>query len=107
MTITAHTATLSGPDYKQTIKSSSKSAAGKLAYKRTGTIAGRKYFTLQATLKNRTNSDFPEQGMSLTSRRISGKKVTVVRGYQGGSWFDFIKSHKVSHDYNGYANGKY
>lgn len=108
LTITAHTATLSGPDYKtKTIKSSYKTAKNKLAYKRTGTISGRKYFTLQATLKDSSQSVFPGNGMSLTSHKISGKKVTVVRGYQGGYWFDFVKSHKISHDYSGNANGKY
>lgn len=106
--ITKHTATLSGPDYgKKTISSKYKLKRNKLVYKYTGTTGNRKYFSLQYNLSNTSSSVFPEGGMSLTYRKIAGKKYKVIRGYQAGYWFDFIKGHKVTHRYEGRSTGNY
>lgn len=66
--------------------------------------AGVKLFTLQKNLKYSYQTAFPEHGMGLTHRKIKGKYYRVIRGYQGGYWFDYI-SRKVRHDYLGLANG--
>lgn len=99
--ITTHTATLSGRNYGKGFKitSTSKSSSHRLAYQYHFTKQGRKYFTLQAKLKNSAASAFPEEGMSLTKRKIGHHTYKVIRGYQGGYGFDFIKGHKVSKDY--------
>lgn len=68
--------------------------------------AGVKLFTLQKNLKYGYQSVFPEQGMGLTRRKIKGKYYRVIRGYQGGYWFDYI-SRKVRHDCLGLANGSH
>lgn len=99
--ITKHTASLSGSGFKKAFKitSSSKSQAHKLAYKYIGKQEGRKYFTLQAKLQLSAASAFPEGGMALTKRKICKHTYKVIRGYQGGSGFDYIKGHKVAKDY--------
>ncbi|WP_203649291.1 hypothetical protein [Secundilactobacillus yichangensis] len=99
--ITTHTATISGRNYGKGFKitSTSKSSSHRLAYEYGSTYQGRKYFMLQAKLKNVAASAFPEEGMSLTKRKIGHHTYKVIRGYQGGYGFDFIKGHKVSKDY--------
>ena len=95
--ITTHTATISGHDYGKGFKitSSSRKSSHRLAYQYGSTYQGRKYFMLQAKLKDAAASAFPEDGMSLTKRRIGKHTYKVIRGYQGGYGFDFIKGHKV------------
>ncbi|GAX04665.1 hypothetical protein IWT140_02308 [Secundilactobacillus pentosiphilus] len=99
--ITTHTATLSGRDYGRGFKitSTSKSSSHRLAYQYHAKKQGRKYFTLQAKLKDGAASAFPEDGMALTKRKIGNHTYKVIRGYQGGSGFDFIKGHKATKDY--------
>lgn len=84
-----------------------KSTARRLAYQSNGKSQGRTYFTLDAELKSAYKSILPENGFSLTYRQIRNKKVKVIRGYQGGYWFDYLKNTKFTHDYSGIANGKY
>lgn len=99
--ITRHTAMISGRDYGKGFKitSTSKSSSHRLAYEYASTHQGRKYFLLQAKLKESVASMFPKDGMSLTKRKIGKHTYKVIRGYQGGYGFDFIKGHKASKDY--------
>ncbi|WP_283678418.1 hypothetical protein [Lentilactobacillus sp. Marseille-Q4993] len=89
------------------ISTSAKSNAHKMSFKGFYKVAnGVKIFYLQPNLKYAASSAFPGNGLGLTYRKINGKKYKVIRGYQGGVWFDFV-SHKVPHSYGGLANGSH
>lgn len=101
LTITTHAASLTEPGNKPfKITSTSHSSSHHLAYQFTTKRQGRTYFTLQAKLKSPVLSPFPENGMSLTKRKIGNHVYKVIRGYQGGYGFDFIKSHRFAKDYS-------
>lgn len=104
--VAAHSAYIQNPGESVfKITSTSKSNSHKLAY--SGKLTGKKYFTLQATIKASYLSPFPELGFRLTSRKIKGHSYKVLRGYQGGYGFDYIKGKKVSRDYSHQADGTY
>lgn len=109
LVIRKHSAQLSGSSYVKRFKLTpkAKSNAHKLAFKVTGKDKHQTFFTLNSKLKDEAGSPFPELGMSLASRKIKHKRYKVVRGFQAGYWFDFVKGHRVQHRYAGMANGKY
>jgi len=97
--ITAHSASIhytGSKAYKLTAHA--KSNRHKLAY--SGSLKG---FTLEGKIKLTAYSPFPEGGMRLTSRKIKGKTYKVIRGYQSGWQWDFIKNAKIAHTYQGEA----
>jgi len=75
-----------------------KSLAHRFVYQKTDG-----YFTLNAKLRVMADSPFPEGGMRLTTRRIKGKTYRVIRGYQSGYHYDYIKGHRFAHSYTGRA----
>ncbi|WP_125763689.1 hypothetical protein [Levilactobacillus mulengensis] len=108
--IRKHSAQISGPDYgKKPFKAKANAKANnhKLAFKTFGRYKGQILFTLNSKLKDSSSSMFPENDFSLATRKIKHKRYKVVRGFQSGYWFDFIKGHKITHRYSGLANGKY
>ena len=84
-----------------------KSAAHRLRFKVIGKDKKQIFFVVDADLSQSYKSPIPENGLSLATRKIKHHKYRVVRGFQGGYWFDYIKGHKMAHDYYGQANGKY
>lgn len=109
LSISTHRVSYTDPTVKNTLvlTPNARNAARKLAYQSFGKSHGRNYFTLYAKLSDSARSSLPENGFSLTVRKVQGKKVKVIRGYQGGYWFDYLKGIKLTHDYVGIANGKY
>lgn len=92
---------------KQTYKltSSSKSKLHRLMYSQ-HQHQGHLFFDLQTKLKG-SERVFAENGYKLTSRKIDGHTYKVIRGYQGGYGFDYIKNHQATHDYVHQADGRY
>lgn len=43
------------------------------------------------------------RGIKLVSRKIKGKAYRVMRGYQSGDRYDFIRGHKITHAYADWA----
>lgn len=110
LVIKRHSAQLSGPDYSKRafkLTPNAKSKAHKLSFKSEGKAEHQTFFRLDSKLEDSSRSVFPGNGLSLATRKIKGKRYKVVRGFQGGYWFDFIKGHKLTHRYSGIANGKY
>lgn len=94
--VKSHSASIHYPGSKTfKLTRHAKAAAHKLDYR--GSL--KKGFVLNAKIKVLADSPFPEGGMKLTSRRINGKKHKVIRGYQSGWQFDFVKNMKVTHSY--------
>jgi len=105
-----HSAQISGPGYgKKAFKAKANAKANnhKLAFKTLGRYKGQILFTLNSKLKDSSSSMFPENDFSLATRKIKHKRYKVVRGFQSGYWFDFIKGHKITHRYSGLANAKF
>ncbi|TGD20440.1 hypothetical protein [Levilactobacillus suantsaiihabitans] len=109
LVIKSHSARLSGPGYTKAFKLTpkAKSKVHKLSFKIDGKAQRQIFFRLDSQLKDSSKSALPTNGLSLATRKIKGKKVKVVRGFQGGYWFDFVKGHKIAHRYAGMTNGKY
>ncbi|HIW71301.1 MAG TPA: hypothetical protein H9875_01610 [Candidatus Levilactobacillus faecigallinarum] len=43
------------------------------------------------------------RGMKLVSRKLKGNFYRVMRGYQSGDRYDFIRGHKIAHAYADWA----
>jgi len=101
--IAKHKASLKYPGEKTFyLTPKAKNKAKRLSYATFGS-----YFSLNSKIKSEADSPFPELGMRLTSRKIKNRHYKVIRGYQAGHWFDFIKGgQKITHYYSGLANGK-
>ncbi|KRN02978.1 hypothetical protein FD13_GL001294 [Levilactobacillus senmaizukei DSM 21775 = NBRC 103853] len=100
LSISAHKASIKYPGekiFKLTPKAKNK--AHRLSYKKSNG-----FFTLNSKNKNAASSLFPEGDMKLASRKIGKKHYKVIRGYQGGYRFDFIKGKKVAHYYSHIAD---
>jgi len=108
LVIRKHSAQISGPGYGKAFKlKPTAKSSHKLAFKVTGKDRHQVFFTLNSKLKDEASSPLPMQGFSLAQRKIGHKTYKVVRGFQSGYWFDFIKGQKITHRYAGMANGKY
>lgn len=95
LSISANRSSIKYPGEKTFILSPhAKTSAHKLSFQ--GNI---KYFTLNSKIKVLADSPYPEDGFKLTNRKIKGKYYKIIRAYQGGYQWDFIKSHKVMNSY--------
>lgn len=96
LSISKHKASMKYPGSKTFhLTPKAKRSAHRLSYKASG-----KYFMLNSKIKVLADSPFPEGGMKLTSRKIHHKRYKVIRGYQNGYRFDFIKGKKIAHTYD-------